>query len=142
VVDLPSVIPITQELVSEAGMLDRINTVSADICDRPPEGLYDVAVLRNFIQVISSNSARRAFHNISQALESGGVIMIWGRVLDNSRITPIESVLQNLVFLNQYDDGQSYTELEYRDWLTESGFVDIQRRQQSGGHSIIIAKKS
>ncbi len=142
VVDLPSVIPITRELVSEAGMLDRINMVSADICDRPPEGAFDVAVLRNFIQVISSDSARRALHNVSQALESGGVIIIWGRVLDNSRITPIESVLQNLVFLNQYDKGQSYTEHEYRDWLTESGFVDIQRRQQSGGHSVIIAHKT
>jgi predicted O-methyltransferase YrrM len=142
VVDLPSVIPITRELVSEAGMLDRITMVAADICDRPPEGTFDVAVLRNFIQVLSSDSARRALHNVSQALESGGVIIIWGRVLDNSRVTPIESVLQNLVFLNQYDKGQSYTEHEYRDWLTESGFVDIQRKQQSGGHSVIIARKT
>ena len=50
--------------------------------------------------------------------------------------------MQNLIFLNQYDEGQSYTEREYRDWLAEAGFVDIQRSKQPGGHSIVSARKS
>ena len=142
VAELPSVIPITEEFVKEAGLSDRIKAVSADVCDRPPEGLFDAAVLRNFIQVISSDQARRALHNVAQALEPGGAIMIWGRVLDDSRLSPIESVAQNLVFLNQFDEGQSYTEGEHRDWLAEAGFVDIQRSQQPGGFSIVSARKS
>ena len=67
--------------------------------------------------------------------------MIWGRVLDNSRLSPVESVLQNLVFINQYDEGQSYTEREYRDWLAEAGFSDVQCNEQPGGHSVISACK-
>jgi hypothetical protein len=142
VVELPSVIPITRELVNEAGLADRIKAVSTDICEYPPEGLFDAAILRNFIQVISSVQARRALLNVSQALEPGGAIMIWGRVLDNSRLSPFESVMQNMVFLNQFDEGQSYTEREYRKWLAEAGFVDIQRSQQPGGHSVVSAHKS
>ncbi len=142
VVELPSVIPITRELVNEAGLADRIKAVSTDVCECPPEGLFDAAILRNFIQVISSVQARRALLNVSQALEPGGAIMIWGRVLDNSRLAPFESVVQNLIYLNQFDEGQSYTEREYRDWLAEAGFVDIQRSQQPGGHSVVSARKS
>jgi hypothetical protein len=142
VVDLPSVIPITRELVNEAGLADRIKAVPTDVCEHPPEGLFDAAILRNFIQVVSSVQARRALLNVAQALEPGGAILIWGRVLDDSRLAPFESVVQNLIFLNQYDEGQSYTEREYRDWLAEAGFVDIQRTQQPGGHSIVSARKS
>jgi hypothetical protein len=141
VVDLPSVVPITREFVKEAGLGDRIKAVPTDVCDHPPEGQFDAAVLRNFIQVISPVQARRALLNVSQALEPGGAIMIWGRVLDDSRLAPIEAVTQNLIFLNQYDAGQSYTESEYRDWLTEAGFVDIDRSQLPGGHSVVSARK-
>ena len=33
----------------------------------------------------------------------------------------------NLAFLNMFDAGESYTEGEYREWLTDAGFVDIER---------------
>lgn len=35
--------------------------------------------------------------------------------------------MNNLLFLNIFDGGQAYTGQEYKDWLTEEGFIDIER---------------
>jgi hypothetical protein len=48
----------------------------------------------------------------------------------------------NLVFLNVYEEGQAYTEHEYRTWLTEAGFVDIERTLLGGGDSLVVASKA
>lgn len=142
VVDLPSVTPIAEEFVIEAGLSDRIRVMASDVLARPPEGLFDVAVLRNFIQVLAPDQARRAVHNVARALEPGGSVFIWGRVLDDTRLAPFESVGQNLVFLNQFEGGQCYTENEHREWLAEAGLVEFQRTQRPGGFSIISARKA
>jgi hypothetical protein len=46
-------------------------------------------------------------------------------MLDNSRFEPKSAVEMNLVYINVYDNGQSYTEDEHRDWLQEAGFEDL-----------------
>ena len=48
----------------------------------------------------------------------------------------------NLSFLNMFDDGQAYTESEYRNWLTQAGFVDVVREPSSMGNSLISARKA
>ena len=48
----------------------------------------------------------------------------------------------SLNFLNIYDGGQSYTEGEYREWLTEAGFEGVVRVVAPDGTSIITARKS
>jgi len=141
VLDFPTVVPITRRFVEEAGMTDRIEVVANDVVQGSVTGSYDVAVLRAIIQVLSQAEARQALHNLFQVLEPGGRIVIVGQVLDDSRLSPPESVAFNLVFLNIYDEGQAYTEHEYRTWLTEAGFVDIERTLLGGGDSLIMAGK-
>jgi hypothetical protein len=45
-------------------------------------------------------------------------------MLENSRLSPKTAVEWNLVFINTYDDGQSFTKKEHREWLEEAGFED------------------
>lgn len=52
------------------------------------------------------------------------VYVIWA-ILDNSHITPAETAVLNLTFLNSNDDAQAYLEQEYDDWLFGAGFGDI-----------------
>jgi SAM-dependent methyltransferase len=126
-VDLPLVTPITQKIVAEEGMTDRVKVIEADVVRDPVPGSYDVAVLRGLLQVLSSEDARRAVKNIYTALKSGGRIYIVGQILDDSRISPAEAVGFNLTFISTYDAGESYTEQEHRDWLREAGFADVER---------------
>ncbi len=64
-----------------------------------------------------------------------------GHVLDDSRLSPAQMVAFNLVFLNVYDEGQAYTESEYRAWFTQAGFVDVERTVVVGGSSVFTARK-
>ena len=100
-----------------------------------------MAVLSSFIQILSPDEARRALATLSQVMEPGGVIYILGRILDDSRLSPLETVGFNLVFVNVYDGGQAYTEQEHRDWLTEAGFQDFERVVLPNGTSIVTARK-
>ena len=142
VVDLPNTVPITRGFVEEAGMADRIAVQAHDLTSEPPEGSYDLAVLRNFLQVLSVEQCRAVLKHVGQVLEPGGAIYILGHVLDDSRLAPAPSLGLNLFFINAYDDGQAYTEQQHRDWLGEAGFVEYRREIQPDGRSAITAHKA
>lgn len=142
VVDLGVVTPITQRIVEEAGARERIQVMAADVTADGLTGSYDAAVLSSFIQVISADKARRAINNIGKVVNPGGAIYIRGDVVDDSGVSPLGSVMRNLVYLNIYDEGQAYSEKEHKDWLEEAGFGDIERKILPDGFSMLRARKS
>jgi len=79
------------------------------------------------LQVLPSEDAKLAVKNIGAAINPGGTIYIVAQILDDSRTSPLEAVGFNLMFLNTFDVGESYTEREHRDWLTAAGFEYIER---------------
>jgi SAM-dependent methyltransferase len=101
--------------------------MAADVLNGPLPGSYDVVVLRGLLQVLPSEDARLAVKNIGAAMNPGGTIYIVAQILDDSRTSPLEAVGFNLIFINTFDAGESYTEQEHKDWLTAAGFVDIER---------------
>lgn len=60
-------------------------------------------------------------------MNPGGTIYVVAQILDDSRISPLEAPGYNLIFLNTFDAGEFYTEQEHRGWLSEAGFVNIER---------------
>jgi ubiquinone/menaquinone biosynthesis C-methylase UbiE len=141
IVDLPTVTPITRRYVAEAGLTERVHIMTADVVHGPLSGGFDVAVLLRLIQVLSPDQARHVLQNVSQVIEPGGVIAIVGQVLDNSRLSPPETVAGNLFFLNVFDEGQAYTEQEHRDWLADAGFEQCERLLLPNKMSIVSARK-
>jgi len=142
VVDLPTVTPITERLVQEAGVADRVEVVAADVVDGTLEGFFDVAILSKFIPVISGDQAQRALKNVSQAMEPGGTLYIDDvGTLDNSRLSPPATVRQNLWWINVFDQGQARTEQERRGWLTDAGFENIERKTYPNGDTTMVARK-
>jgi SAM-dependent methyltransferase len=129
VVDLPQVTPITKQFVRDAGAGDKVQVVSADLTVDPVPGMYDVAILGSVIQTLSAHSAVQVINNVSKVVKPGGWLFIFGSgMLENSRLSPKPAVEQNLLFINTYKGGQSYTEAEYRDWLSNAGFEDFHFR--------------
>jgi SAM-dependent methyltransferase len=142
-IDLPLVTPIAQRIVEEEGATDRVKVMAADVARGPLPGSYDAVVLRALLQVLSPEHARLAVKNIGAAINPGGTIYIVAQILDNSRTAPLEAVGFNLVFINRFDNGGSYTEQEHRDWLSDAGFVDIERANfvLADEHGLMIARK-
>jgi predicted O-methyltransferase YrrM len=143
IVDLPTVTPITRRFIAEADAKSRIKVISSDVVRDSLPGSYDIAVLSAFIQVLSPDNARRALKNVIQAINPDGTIYIRGSgIIDNSRTSPPEKVGLNLVFINVYDEGQAYTEQEYKDWLVEAGLVNFARINVPNGGSWLTAQKT
>jgi predicted O-methyltransferase YrrM len=141
--DLPQVIPVTRRFLEEEGAAGRVETLVGDMIAGAPEGTYDMAVLRNLIQVLSLADAQAVVRHIAQSLAQNGTILIIGLMMDDSRLTPPNFVGQNLVHLNIYDDGLIYTEGEYRGLLLAAGFTDIvvRRGEMPAGTVLISARK-
>lgn len=143
VIDLPTVTPITQRIIREAGAGDRIQVLPADILIDPIPDSYDIGTLFSLIQILSPRDAKQVLQNVGKVINPGGTIYIGGSgIIDDSRISPPEKVGLNLVFINLYDEGQAYTEQEHRDWLEKAGFSNYERIRLSEGRSIIRAKKN
>ncbi len=94
------------------------------------------------LQVLSPDDARCALKNVSRVMSPGGEIYISGAgIIDNSRTSPPELVSFNIVFVNVFEEGQAYTEQEYKEWLEEAGFGGFRRTIMPDGGSIITARK-
>jgi hypothetical protein len=143
VADLPKVAQLAERFITEAGMTDRISVSATDICLEPPEGRFDVAILRAVIQTLSKEQAQLSLKSISHSMVPGGRIFIFGSVLENSCLAPPSSLANGLVFLNLYDYGKAYTENEYQEMLTNAGFIDITVEHDAlvDGMGIVKAKK-
>jgi cyclopropane fatty-acyl-phospholipid synthase-like methyltransferase len=134
---------IAQKIVEEEKAMDRVKVIAADVLGGSLLGSYDAVISRALFQVFSPEDARLAARNIGAAINPGGTIFIIGQIRDNSRTSPAEAVGFNLIFINVYDAGEAYTEQEHRDWLTEAGFVDINRADffLADGLGIMTAQK-
>jgi SAM-dependent methyltransferase len=142
VIELPAVARISDELLAAAGLQTHVRAMSHDITVAPLQVTHDAAVLRNFLQVLPAERARRAVDNVGRSLRPGGEIFIIGIVLDDDRRGPAGAHALNLFFLNAFPDGQAYTEAEHRAWLEAAGFADITRSPFPGmDHSLMTARK-
>jgi hypothetical protein len=141
VLEIGRVVPIAQKFISEAGLTERVTATFCDITARPSELTYDVAVLRSFIQVLSPTQAARAIANVGRSMRPGAEIYILGYVLDDFRSAPWEAAAYDVAFINIYQDGQSYTDGEYRQWLTDAGFHKIDRKLLANNMSLVTAWK-
>jgi predicted O-methyltransferase YrrM len=127
VIELPHVAQIAAKLVAESGASERVKVQPANVVNSPVDGQFDAAILLNFLQVLSPEAARKAVGHIAAALQPGGKVFIIGQILDNSRVAPPQAVAFNLIFINRFHVGEAYTENQYRRWLEEAGFENIQR---------------
>ena len=128
--------------MNEEGATGRVKVLTADVLNGPLPGSYDAAILRALIQVFSPKT--RALRS-----RTSGRINPAARHIssDRSLIIHVKSspaaVGFNLNFINTFDVGESYTEQEYREWLSKAGFVDIERASYmlAGENGLMTARK-
>lgn len=125
VADLPKVARLAEHFIAEAGLSGRIGISTNDLRSESPAGAYDVAILRALLQTLSKEDAAACLESVSRSMSPGGRLFIFGNILDDSHLGPQASLAYSLVFLNSYDDGQAYTQQEYREMLARAGFKDI-----------------
>jgi hypothetical protein len=60
-------------------------------------GTYEVAIVRELLQVLSAADAQQVLQHIGVALTPGGRLFSIGQMLDNTHTTPLEAVGFNLL---------------------------------------------
>jgi len=142
VLELDRVVPITRQFVDAAGLADRISAIACDITQRNVDDRFDVAVLRSFVQVLPPAQAAQALVNVGQSMRNGGELFILGYVLNDDRSEPWEAAAYEIAFINLYAGGGSYTDGQYRRWLDDAGFVNVERALMANNMSLIRAVKT
>jgi SAM-dependent methyltransferase len=138
--ELPTVAAVASEILAEYGAGDVV-VEEGDITVAPSIGRHDLAILKAVVQVLPPDLARSAILNAARCLNPGGEIVLAGSgVVDDDRLGPPEGVFLNLTFLNLYRHGESYTEGQYRAWMTEAGFRDISRSRLPDGSTLFRAR--
>jgi hypothetical protein len=133
VAELPRIAPTTIGFLKDAGVEDRIDVVPINMLTTEIDGSYDVAILRNLLQTMSTDDAGRMVANVGKGVSRGGQIHSLGWMLEDSRLSPVEALNFDIVFLNVYDDGAAHTVGEHRRWLEAAGFSRIESRPVPAG---------
>ena len=142
IIEQNNVLPVTNRFIKDAEAIGKVEAIGCDITLERPDGVYDVAVMKNFIPVISREDAIEAIKNVGKVLSSGGRIFIVDMgTIDDSRLSPLPVVANNLFFLNVFDQGGSRTESERRGWLEQAGFANIHREELTPSLGVMTAEK-
>jgi (2Fe-2S) ferredoxin/predicted O-methyltransferase YrrM len=141
ILDLPNVLPLTEDYVRQAGLQDRITLVPGDLrTDAFGQG-YDLALLSAICHMFSVEQNRGLLSRAYAALAPGGRLVIRDFILEPDKTAPRSGTLFALNMLVGTAAGNSYSELEYDEWLRAAGFREIRRLRLPAMAGIIIGTK-
>ena len=136
--ELPTVAAIAQKRIAKSHLANQISIIKADLTkDLPNEKSFDAIVLRSVIQVLGLEQSGVALKNLVRYLSKEGEFFVIGRVLEDHRLEPAEAVSANVMFLNVYDCGGSFTVSEYRHIFKCRDFILKEKTSLSGGYMLM-----
>jgi SAM-dependent methyltransferase len=144
VFDLPSVVGITQEVVAQHGLGDRITTQAGNYLQDDLGTGFDVVLLSNMLHQEDPATCRRLLARAAGALVDGGTLIVQLSFLNRDRTGPVWAVLQSLQLLLSYEGGRAYTTDDILEMLPGAGFGHAEVRKPSlvAAESLIVAKKT
>ncbi|MCG6986928.1 MAG: methyltransferase domain-containing protein [Gemmatimonadetes bacterium] len=139
VLDLASVVPITQRHIDEAGLTGRVTTRVGDLHDETYGSGYDLVFISAICHMNSPDENRAMLATAYSALAPAGRVVIQDFILDADKTGPKTGALFALNMLVGTRAGSSYSEEEYGSWLSEAGFRDVRRIRLPGPTALVIA---
>ncbi|MCW8824690.1 MAG: acetylserotonin O-methyltransferase [Ignavibacteriaceae bacterium] len=141
VLDLPYVIPLTKNYVSESGLTDKFSFIEGDYLTGDFEGSYDLILLSAIVHINNYDQNKMLIQKCADSLNKNGMIMISDFIMDDDRTKPYHGALFSLNMLVGTANGDTYTEKEIREWFESAGLSKIERKNTSFGADLMIAIK-
>lgn len=139
VFDLPEVIGLTNELISQTDVAGRIAVKGGDFfADELPAG--DVYALGRILHDWTVAKIAKLLARIHAALPAGGMVFIAEKVLDDDKAGPEWAVLQSVNML-LVTEGKERTLGEYATLLEAAGFRDVTCRRTNAPLDVVTAVK-
>jgi precorrin-6B methylase 2 len=135
--DLPEVISMARERISEEGLIDRVALVSGDYNGDDLPGGHDLALLSAIIHQNSHEQNVALYRNVYGALDHGGRIIVRDYAMNSDRTLPASGALFAINMLVNTKKGNSYTLEEIKGGLEEAGFERVKLLQESEMSSLV-----
>lgn len=142
VFDLPFVCDLTQKKVEQAGLGDRISFARGDFFTDPLPTGQDVVLLSMILHDWDVDQCRSILRSCYDALAPGGRLLISELLVADTKDGPLDATLMSLSMLVE-TFGRNYTGAEYRSWLLEAGFADVEIRpfDAPAANGVVIGRK-
>ena len=127
VYDLPTTRSFAEKTIAKFKLQNRIDFKDVDYLEEEIEGIYDVVWLSQILHGEGPEDCRKIIRKAVSVLEPGGMILIHEFILNNSMDGPLFPALFSLNMLLGTPLGQSYTERQIRDMLSNAGVREIRR---------------
>jgi ubiquinone/menaquinone biosynthesis C-methylase UbiE len=140
-IDWANVNVFARKYVSQFGVGDRFTTVDGDLHDVDfGEAAHDVVIYSNIAHQETPADNAALLRKVRRALRPGGAVVISDFLVAPDRSGPSFSLLFAVNMLLGTKGGSTYSEPEYRAWLTEASFTDIQVIPTPTPSTLIIAR--
>jgi SAM-dependent methyltransferase len=143
VFELPRVVPVTREIVAQAGLAERVSVQEGDFQRDDLGNGYDVALVFGVLNGEPPEGRPALIAKVFAALNPGGRIVLRDSVLDADRAGPPEAAIFALQMLLATDAGGLDTRDDWARWLSAAGFTPPQSISLPAGtgSALIVADK-
>ena len=139
ILDLGAVVPLAEDYIREAGLQDRVRVRPGDMRTAEFGEGFDLVLLSAVCHMFSEDENRALIQRCAEALVPRGHLVIREFILQEDRTGPPHAALFALNMLVGTEHGNTYTEGEYRTWMTEAGLGAITRPDPEG--DVLVASK-
>ncbi|TFH16887.1 MAG: methyltransferase [Lentisphaerales bacterium] len=123
--DLPGIVDVACDLISGAGLQDRVSCVRGDYHVAELPSGFDTVNIFGVLHQEEPDSIRDILSRSFAALNPGGVIHVLDMMTDATHCQPPFSALFAVNMALTTENGWVFSDVELKAWMEESGYVDF-----------------
>ena len=105
------------------------------------ENRYDLIILGHICHSEGEEKTRELLFRVHRALKRGGKVLIAEMIADDERKKDIFPLMFAANMLVNSTEGNTFTIVEFREWLKEAGFSGMSLIEAPGPSPLIVAGK-
>jgi (2Fe-2S) ferredoxin/predicted O-methyltransferase YrrM len=140
ILDLPEVVPLTSEYVSQAGVSAQVSIRAGDMLHDNFGSGYDIIMLNAICHMFSEEQNLDIFRRARQALAQNGRLVVQDFILNPDKAGPQHAALFSVNMLVGTDAGATYSEAEYTGWMKVAGLSEVRRIELPGPSDLIVGR--
>ena len=138
--DLPPVRPHFESYVRQHGLADRLKFFAGDFL-REPLPTADVLIFGRILHNWDLATKTMLLGKAHDALPTGGVLIVYERLIDDERRANAAALLASLNMLIMTAGGFDFTGADCIAWMKDAGFHDLRVEPLTGEHAMAVGRK-
>lgn len=145
ILDLPSVLAVTKEIVASEGFADRIDLLPGDYLSSDFGSGFDAVLLSGMMHRETAADCQTLLRKAVAALQPGGQVIVSDVFFDDDqKVSPPFAVQFALHMMLTSDHGSAHARTEMAAWMTAAGCaaVEVRPLPPPNPHTLIVGRKA